>query len=57
MEDRFPINDAPNEFNEKQKQIISVIEKILNRGRITLSSPWIEEEFRSNFRTSKKVMS
>jgi len=47
----FPIKDAQFEFSEKQKQIISVIEKILTRGRITLSSPRIEEEFRSRFRS------
>ena len=47
----FPIKDAQFEFSEKQKQIISVIEKILTRGRITLSSPRIEEELRNQFRS------
>jgi ATP-dependent DNA helicase RecQ len=49
----FPINDSMIEFSEKQEQIISVIEKILTRGRITLSSPRIEEELRNKFRSPK----
>ena len=45
----FPVGDFKSILNEKQRQIISVLEKILTRGRITLPSPKIEKEFKDIF--------
>jgi ATP-dependent DNA helicase RecQ len=40
-------------FTDKQRQIISVVEKILTRGRITLPSPQIERKFKKMFKSSR----
>jgi ssDNA-binding Zn-finger/Zn-ribbon topoisomerase 1 len=45
----FPINDRIPSFNERSKQVLSVCEKILTRGRVTLCSPYIESELKSFF--------
>ncbi len=47
----FPIRESS--LSEKRKQIISVLEKILTRGRITLLSPKIENEFKDMFQLPK----
>jgi len=47
----FPIGDSKFTLNEKQRQIISVLEKILTRGRITLPSPQVEKEFKEVFKS------
>ncbi|ROL56726.1 RecQ family ATP-dependent DNA helicase [Bacteroidetes/Chlorobi group bacterium Naka2016] len=49
----FPICESKSALTEKQRQIISVLEKILTRGRITLSSPHIEKEFKEMFKSPK----
>jgi ATP-dependent DNA helicase RecQ len=48
----FPVLEYKTFQNEKHSQIISVIEKILNRGRITFPSPKIENEFKEIFKLS-----
>jgi len=45
----FPIKASDFELNEQQYQIISILEKILTRGKILLSSPKIEEDFKKLF--------
>jgi len=45
----FPIYKSEPDFNEEQFQVISVLEKILFRGRITLTSPYLEQEFKKMF--------
>ena len=45
----FPIKKSDFELDEQQGQIISILEKILIRGKITLSSPKIEEDFKKLF--------
>lgn len=47
----FPIGEFRSTLTEKQRQIISVVEKILTRGRITLPSPKVEEEFKEIFKS------
>lgn len=49
----FPIRESKSALTEKQRQIISVLEKILNRGRITLPSPQVEKEFKEMFKSPK----
>ena len=49
----FPIRDSKSTLNEKQRQIISVLEKILTRGRITLPSPQVERNFKRIFKSPK----
>ena len=49
----FPIGDSKSTLNEKQRQIISVLEKILTRGRITLPSPKVEKEFKDIFKSPR----
>jgi ATP-dependent DNA helicase RecQ len=46
----FPFREAKSTLTENQRQIISVLEKILNRGKITLPSPRIEKQFREVFK-------
>ena len=53
----FPIKKYKPTLNEKERQIISVLEKILTRGRITLPSPKIEEEFKEIFKLKEKNFS
>ncbi|MHA1920876.1 MAG: topoisomerase DNA-binding C4 zinc finger domain-containing protein, partial [Promethearchaeota archaeon] len=45
----LPIEKNPHNLNKKEIHIISVIEKILTRGRITLISPRLENIFNSLF--------
>ncbi|MBL7086742.1 MAG: RecQ family ATP-dependent DNA helicase [Candidatus Cloacimonetes bacterium] len=45
----FPVIESESQLNEKQTQIISVLDKILNRGKITLISPWLEKDFENKF--------
>ncbi|TFB08185.1 RecQ family ATP-dependent DNA helicase [Candidatus Atribacteria bacterium MT.SAG.1] len=45
----FPIKASDFELNEQQCQIIAILEKILTRGKILLSSPKIEEDFKKLF--------
>jgi ATP-dependent DNA helicase RecQ len=50
----FPVGESKFTLSERQRQIISVLEKILTRGRLTLSSPQLEKEFKEIFlKTSK----
>jgi ATP-dependent DNA helicase RecQ len=49
----FPIEESKSALTEKQRQIISVLEKVLTRGRITLPSPQIEKDFKEIFKSSK----
>jgi len=42
----FPFGEPKSTLTEKQRQILSVLEKILTRGKITLPSPQIEREFK-----------
>ncbi|GAH45310.1 unnamed protein product, partial [marine sediment metagenome] len=50
----FPIGESKSTPNQRQCQIISILEKILTRGRTTLLSPQLEKEFREIFlKTSK----
>ncbi|NPV10469.1 MAG: DUF559 domain-containing protein [Ignavibacteria bacterium] len=49
----FPAGESKPTLTQKQRQIISVLEKILTRGRITLSSPKIEKEFKEMFKSPK----
>ena len=49
----FPIRESESTLTEKQSQIISVLEKILTRGKITLPSPNVEKEFKEIFKLSK----
>lgn len=53
----FPSRDTKFILTEAHSQIISVIEKILTRGRITLPSPQIEKEFKEIFKISKNEFS
>jgi len=46
----FPFREAKPTLTESQRQIISVLEKILNRGKITLPSPRVEKQFREIFK-------
>jgi len=45
----FPIKASDFELGEQQCQIIAILEKILTRGKILLSSPKIEEDFKKLF--------
>lgn len=45
----YPLGNSQHILSEKQKQIVSVIEKILKRGKITLSSPKIENDLKEIF--------
>lgn len=49
----FPTGQSKSTLTEKQRQIISVLEKILTRGRITLPSPQVEKEFKEIFKPPK----
>lgn len=49
----FPTGESKSTLSEKQRQIISVVEKILTRGRITLPSPKVEKEFKEIFKSPK----
>jgi len=49
----FPIGESKSTLSEKQRQIISVLEKILTRGRITLPSPQVEKHFKEIFKSPK----
>lgn len=49
----FPSKVDGTNLTEKQLQVISVLEKILTRGSITLSSPKIEKVFREIFKPSQ----
>jgi ATP-dependent DNA helicase RecQ len=45
----FPIKASDFELVEQQCQIIAILEKILTRGKILLSSPKIEKDFKKLF--------
>lgn len=49
----FPTGESKSTLTEKQRQIISVLEKILTRGRITLPSPQVEKDFKEIFKSPK----
>jgi len=49
----FPSVGFDFTLTEKQRQIISVLEKILTRGRITLPSPKVEKDLREIFKSPK----
>jgi len=50
----FPTGESKSTANQRRCQIISILEKILTRGRTTLLSPQLEKEFREIFlKTSK----
>jgi len=49
----FPTGESKSTLTEKQRQVISVLEKILTRGRITLPSPQVEKEFKEIFKSPK----
>lgn len=49
----FPTGESKSALTVKQRQIISVLEKILTRGRITLPSPQVEKEFIEIFNSPK----
>ena len=49
----FPIGESKSTLTEKQRQIISVLEKILTRGRITLPSPKVEKELKEILKPPK----
>ena len=52
----YPVPQNPPSFNENEKQIVSVIEKILTRGSLTLSSPFLEEKFHKRFEQNVESM-
>jgi ATP-dependent DNA helicase RecQ len=45
----FPIRESRTTLNEYQCQMISVLEKILTRGRITIISPQLEKDLKEIF--------
>lgn len=49
----FPTGESKFTPSEKQCQIISVLEKILTRGRITLPYPQVEKDFKVIFKSPK----
>ncbi len=49
----FPFTESNSTLTEKHHQIISVLKKILTRGRITLPSPKVEKEFKEIFKPQK----
>lgn len=49
----FPSEIHRYEVDAEQKQVISVLEKILTRGRITLLSPYLENEIKKLFDISE----
>jgi ssDNA-binding Zn-finger/Zn-ribbon topoisomerase 1 len=53
----FPVEESKFTLNERQCQIISVLEKILLRGRIMLPSPQLEVEFKEIFLKTSKTES
>jgi len=53
----FPVEESKFTLSERQCQIISVLEKILLRGRIMLPSPQLEEEFKEIFLKTSKTES
>ena len=42
----FPLNPSSPNLNVVERQVLSIVEKILTRGRITLLAPVLEEEIR-----------
>ena len=53
----FSMRESTSTLNERQCQIISILEKILTRGRITLPSPHLEKEFKELFLKTSKTES
>ena len=52
----YPSSKELPSWTERERQVFSVADKILNRGRITLCSPHLEESFRKKFfDVSKKL--
>jgi len=51
----FPNGESKSTLNKSQRQIISVLEKILTRGRITLLSPQLEKELKKIFLNASKT--
>ena len=45
----FPVHNNIVAFTERNKQVISVCEKALTRGQVTLCSPYAEEEIKKLF--------
>lgn len=50
----FPIGESPSTLNEGQRQIVSVAEKILARGKITLLSSHLEQKLNRAFPKASK---
>lgn len=40
----FPRNSKKNQLDDQSKNVLFMIDKILNRGKITISSPFVEKE-------------
>lgn len=49
----FPIGEPKSTPTERYRQVIAVLEKILTRGRITLSAPRVEKDFKEIFEISQ----
>lgn len=48
----FPVDNREIIFTERNKQVLSVCEKLLTRGHITLCSPYVEEKVKELFSCS-----
>jgi hypothetical protein len=51
----FPTRDVEPKRDDAKLQILSIAEKILTRGRITLASPTLEREFEKAFLNGRKL--
>ena len=51
----FPFGKSESILSDRQRQIISILEKILTRGKITLLSLQLEKEFKEMFLRSLKT--
>ena len=52
----YPLSKELTAWTERESQVFSVADKILNRGRITLCSPHLEESFRKKFFDGSKKL-
>ena len=51
----FPFSEELPTWTERERQVFSVAEKILTRGRLTLCSPEIEKEYKDKFLGKNKL--
>lgn len=51
----FPFSQELPTWSEQERQVFSVAEKILTRGRLTLCSPEIEKEYKDKFLGKNKL--